>query len=179
VKALPWLEYDVHLSRRPNYNDTIEVLTDLLRPFVESHRDSFRHWHFLLEVDSCRPSSCEVRLRFEGNPEELAEIKHDLITAVGDFSHRTGLVMCDDEALGSHEGCHGNRSASYQGAASEGFGRDWQSIVKILQIGSESAIHILSLGRGLVESRSLQTYQRQVQHPYFLHLPANQLIIEP
>ena len=83
------------------------------------------------------------------------------------------------EPTGSHEGCHGDRSGSYEGAASESFGRDWQPIVNILQIGSESAIKILELGRTLVENRSLQACQRLVIHPYYLHLPANQLFVEP
>lgn len=155
------------------------VLADLVQPFVDSHRNSFSHWHYLLEPDVCRPSSCEVRLRFEGTSESLRQIRRDLITEIGNSRQRTHLIMRDDEPLGSHEGCHGNRNSSYQGATSEGFGRDWQSIADILQIGSESAIQILRLGRGLVENRSLQTYQRQVNHPYFLHLPANQLIVEP
>ena len=118
-------------------------------------------------------------MRFEGTPENLRQIRQDLITEIGEFNQRTHLVMRDDEPLGSHEGCHGNRNSSYQGAASETFGRDWQSIVDILQIGSGSAIQILRLGRGLVEKRSLQMGQRQVRHPYYLHLPANQLIVEP
>jgi hypothetical protein len=146
---------------------------------VDSHRGFFNHWHYLLEPDVCRPHSCEIRLRFEGTPENLRHIKHDLITEIRNYSRRTHLVMCDDEPLGSHEGCHGNRNDSYQGAASEGFGRDWQSIVDILQTGSDSAIQILRLGRDLVENRSLQIYQRQVNHPYFLHLPTNQLVVEP
>lgn len=117
-------------------------------------------------------------MRFEGTPENLRQIRQALKTEIGEFNQRTHLIMHEDEPLGSHEGCHGNRNSSYQGAASEDFGRDWQSMVDILQIGSESAIQILRLGKGLVENRSLQVYQRQVKHPYFLHLPANQLIVE-
>jgi len=176
---LAWLEYNIHLVGQPNFNDIIAVLVDLLQPFVESRRDSFVHWHYLLEPDRCRASSCEIRLRFEGSQENLKEIKQDLITEIRNYSGRTNLVASDGEPLGSHEGCHGGRDGSYQGSASENFGRDWQSVVNILQIGSESAIQILGLGRGLVENRSLQVYQRQVNHPYFLHLPANQLIVEP
>jgi hypothetical protein len=176
---LTWLEYNLHFSKQPTYEDTIAVLVDLLQPFVDSHRNSFSHWHYLLEPDVCRPSSCEVRLRFEGTPEALKQIKHDLITEIGNYSNSTRLVMRDYETLGSHEGCHGNRNSPYQGAASEKFGRDWQSIVDILQIGSEAAIQILRLGRGLVENQSLQMGQRQVRHPYYLHLSANQLIVEP
>ncbi len=154
------------------------VLVDLLQPFADSHRGSFSHWHYLLEPDVCRTQSCEIRLRFEGSEENLRRMRQDLITEIGNYSDRTHLVMRNDEQLGSHEGCHGNRNSSYQGAASESFGRDWQSIVGILQIGSESAIQILQLGRGLVENRSLEMGQRQARHPYFLHLPANQLIVE-
>lgn len=176
---MPWLEYNIHLREQPNYNNTPAVLVDLLQPFVGSHSNSFSHWHYLLEPNVCRSSPYEVRLRFEGTPENLRQIRQDLITEIGNFSQRTHLVMRDDEPLGSHEGCHGNRNSSYQGADSEGFGRDWQSIVSILQIGSESAIQILQLGRGLVEYESLRMGQRQVNHPRYLHLPANQLIVEP
>jgi hypothetical protein len=176
---MAWLEYNIHLCGQPNYENIIAVLVDFLQPFVESHRGFFNHWHYLLEPDTCRASSGEIRLRFEGSQQNLGKIMQDLITEIGNYSDRTDLVMHDDEPLGSHEGCHGNRNSSYQGAASEGFGRDWQSIVDILQIGSESAIQILRLGRGLVENRSLQIGQRQVRHPYYLHLPANQLIVEP
>jgi hypothetical protein len=176
---LPWLEYNIHLCGQPNYENVTAALADLLQPFVDAHRSSFSHWHYLLEPDKCRANSTEIRLRFEGEKENLAQIRQDLLNEIRYYGAKTHLVMRDDVQLGSHEGCHGNRVACYQGAASEGFGRDWQSIVEILQIGSESAIQILKLGRGLVAIRSLQLYQRQVQHPYFLHLPANQLIVEP
>jgi len=175
---MAWLEYNIHLCGQPDYEDIIAVLTDLIQPFVDFHRNSFSHWHYLLEPNVCGSTSCEVRLRFEGTPEDLTQIMQDLITKIGHFARRTHLVMRDDEPLGSHEGCHGNRNSSYQGAVSESFGRDWQSIVSILQIGSESAIQILQLGRGLVENRSFHMGQRLVRHPYYLHLPANQLIVE-
>ncbi len=179
MNFLAWLEYNIHINGQFDYANIITVLADLLQPFVDSHRTFFSHWHYLLEPNVCGSSPSEVRLRFEGTPQNLGQIRQDLITETEHFSQRTQLVMRDDGQLGSHEGCHGNRNSSYQGAASENFGRDWQSIVNILQIGSESAIQILRVGRGLVENRSLQLGQRQVRHPYFLHLPANQLIVEP
>lgn len=176
---MPWLEYNVHLCQRPNYERIITVLIDLIEPFVRTHKKLFTHWHYLIEPDPCRPSFVEIRVRFEGSVRNLSRVRLELVSELRNYSDRTHLTMRDDETLGSHEGCHGNRNLSYQGAASEGFGRDWQSIIDILQIGSDSAIRILRVGRGLAENRSLQIYQRQVNHPYFLHLPANQLLVEP
>jgi len=100
---------------------------------------------------------------------------------LGNFSLRTSLVMSAEDALGSHEGRHGNRNEHYDGADSENWtlGIDWGKIVEILQIGSDSALQILELGRTLVENKSLQRYQRTVNHLYFIHLAANQLIFEP
>ena len=87
--------------------------------------------------------------------------------------------MEDKGSSGSHEGCHGKRNNKYKGAKSETFRNDWPIIVEIMQMGSESAIKILELGVRLKEERSLQWEQRKVIHPYYLHLPANQLIVEP
>lgn len=88
--------------------------------------------------------------------------------------------MVEDGSSGSHEGCHGARNKKFLGAASEEFGEDWSTIVELLQKGSEYALEILELGRKLKENKALQTYYRErVIHPYYLHLPANQLIVEP
>lgn len=139
----------------------------------------FNSWHYLIEPDRCRSSFVEIRLRFEGEEKDLNQMRSELVSELNNYSDRTHLSMRDDEKSGSHEGCHGNRNNTYLGAQSENFGRDWQSITEILQIGSESALRILRLGNGLVESRSLNVYQRQVSHPYYLHLSANQLFVEP
>ena len=66
------------------------------------------------------------------------------------------------------------------GAASEEFGEDWSTIVELLQKGSEYALEILELGRKMKDNKALQIcYREQVTHLYYLHLPANQLIVEP
>jgi hypothetical protein len=181
VNFLPWLEYNIHFCSQPNYADLMEVISDLLKPFVDSHREFFNHWHYLLEPDVCRPNSSEIRLRFEGSPENLEQIKCELVREVGNFGHRTNLVMSDEDPVGSHEGRHGDRNRHYEGVDSEDWTveGDWEKIVKILQIGSDSALQILKLARELVENNSLQRYRRTVDHPYFIHLPANQLIFEP
>ena len=88
--------------------------------------------------------------------------------------------MNDSETLGSHEGCHGIRGNEFLGAASDNFGADWPTIVEIVQIGSESAIKILELGRSLSAPKSLEWGGRSgTYHPFYLHLSANQLYIEP
>lgn len=175
---MAWLEYNIHIRGESTYGNIIAVLVDLVQPFVDSHAN-LDHWHYLLEPNVCGSSTCEVRLRFEGATGILTGIRCDLTTEIEAFSRRTNLVMREDEQLGSHEGLHGNRDGHYQGAASETFGADWPHIADILQIGSESAIKILRLGRRLVTNRSLQMGQKVVGHPYYLHLPANQLIVEP
>ena len=179
MKFLAWLEYNIHLCGQPDYGNIIDVLSDLVHPFVNSHRGSFNHWHYLLEGNVSGSTSSETRLRFEGTSRNLSQIRHDLINEINRFSRNTPTIMRHNKGTGSHRGCHGHRNRTYRGAASENFGRDWQSIADILQIGSESAIEILRLGRGLVENRSLQMGLRVVMHPYYLHLPANQLIVEP
>ena len=162
-----WLKYNI-----------LSVLFDLIEPFVNSHKAMFDHWHYLFEQNSCGSTLGEVRLRFEGTTTNLATIKTDLIAGISAFQTRTNLVMADTDTLGSHEGSHGARNQQYQGEAGA-FGNDWNAIIEILQVGSESALMILHLGRGLTSNHSLTFSQRMVNHPYYLHLPANQLLVEP
>lgn len=192
---MAWLEYNIHVRQKLTI-ETItpilsSILADWIRSFVSTHTELFNHWHYLLEPDKCRPSIpsepfYEIRLRFEGDIEKLKQIKSHL---VAELKQRTSLVMTEDEPLGSHEGRHGDRDRCYEGAAAESdaegwtVGRDWEKIVEIWQTGSEFALKILQLGRGLEETKSTQLNSRQHfyphAHPHFLHFPANQLIVEP
>jgi hypothetical protein len=174
---MEWLEYNIHVrSDRLWYENSIKVLRNMLGPFVKAHTGRFAHWHYLIEPDKCRQGYCEIRVRFEAEKSKLEEIRKELMQELRSFSV---VVMQHDELLGSHEGCHGERGRIYQGAASERFGRDWPIIVRIMEVGSEAAIEILQLAEGLTEKPSLEPCSRTVQHPYFLHLPANQLMVEP
>lgn len=175
---MPWLEYNIHISDVLTHNNILSILFDLIEPFVNSHRASFEHWHYLFEPDVSIPTVAEVRLRFEGTANNLATIKTDLVREVDRFRLLTNLVIADGDRIGSHEGSHGTRNQQYQGEAGA-FGNDWNAIIEILQIGSESALQILRIGRGLTTNHSLSFGQRIVNHPYYLHLPANQLLVEP
>ena len=181
-----WLEFNVHI-RHPVFGDNVFVrhtLLDLISPFVNSQTERFRHWHYLIEPDQCRGRApyCEIRVRFEGEDANLALIRNALIQELANYSNRTQITMREDENLGSHDGHHGRRIGRgigpYRGAQSENFGRDWSTIVEILQKGSEFALDILRLGNNLVESRSLQPGKWHLVHPYYIHLPANQLLVE-
>lgn len=171
-----WLEYNIHL-RSILTNDAISVLVDFVYPFMRNHGE-YVNWHYLVEQNGCRSTQLEIRLRVEGAQEYIDAFRQDITTEIRNYSQRTNLVMSENDALGSHEGLHGNRTGHYQGAASENFGRDWNSIVRIMQIGSENAIEIFRLARGLVERRSFDDGPRQVNHPYYLHLTFNQLLAE-
>ncbi len=175
---MPWLEYNIHINGAITHNTILSILFGLIEPFVNSHRAIFEHWHYLFEPDVDHPTAAEVRLRFEGTANNLAVIKTDLVAEIDRFKTLTNLVMADADRLGSHEGSHGTRNQQYLGEAGA-FENDWNAIIEILQIGSESALQILRLGRGLTTNHSLNFGQRIVNHPYYLHLPANQLLVEP
>jgi len=163
-----------------DFNQTRDIIIDFVNPFVSRNRHLFSQWHYLFEVDQCREKQIEIRLRFKSSTTNLREIKHNLINELDSYVNLGNLLMKDSEPLGSHEGCHGTRGGTFQGEASDNFGGDWSTIVEILQIGSESAMQILELGRSLSTPRSLEWGGRSnVVHPYYLHLPANQLFIEP
>jgi len=187
VRRLVWLEFNIHVtnvlvSMQNLYDDVTTILLDLVKPFIDEQRSRFAHWHYLHEPDVCRGRGfCELRLRFEGESANLEEIKNTLIRNLKEFSDKTSLAMSDDEPLGSHEGCHGSRNATYMGAQSEKFGGDWPTIVEIMQKGSEFALEFFRLGRNLVENRSLQYGRRDrpSEHPYYVHLPANEILVEP
>lgn len=175
---MPWLEYNIHITGALTQNNVFSVLFNLIEPFVNSHRTMFQHWHYLFEPNVCGSTIGEVRLRFEGTTNNIATIRTDLIAQVANFKRQTNLIMDNTDVNGSHEGAHGDRALQYQGEAGP-FGNDWNSIVEILQIGSESALKILRIGQGLTSNRSLEVYERTVRHNYYLHLPANQLLVEP
>lgn len=158
-------------------NDLISVLVDFIDPFMRNH-GGYVNWHYLLEQNVCRSTRLEIRLRVEGTPEYIARFRQDMTNEIQNYRQRTNLVMSENDTLGSHEGLHGNRTGHYQGAASENFGRDWNSIVRIMQIGSENAIEIFRLAQDLVERRSFDDGPRNVNHPYYLHLTFNQLLTE-
>jgi hypothetical protein len=162
-------------------DNAIPILLDFVEPFVNSQGDRFIHWHYLIEPDICRGQNyCEIRLRFEGERTNLNTIRHELTDGLRDYSDETNIAMREEENLGSHEGCHGRRDELYLGPGVESFGRDWDTIIEIMQVGSESALKILRLGRKLEEERSLRLGGRErTIHPYYLHLPANQLFVEP
>jgi len=183
---LDWLEFNIHIRQALTdlhdlYEGIVPILLDFVEPFVNRQRGKFSRWHYLLEPDNCRDQTyCEIRLRFEGERANLEGIKSQLVTEFNHYANQTSTIMRNDELLGSHEGCHGDRSQTYAGSRSERFGGDWDKIVEIMQIGSESALKILRLGRKLAEKESLKWVGReQTYHPYYLHLPANQLFIEP
>jgi len=183
---LSWLEFNIHV-RSPVLGDNVfvrRILLELIEPFVNTHRQKFSHWHYLIESDPCRGDGYyyEIRIRFEGDNANLSLVKNALINDLANYSNRTNITMREDEILGSHEGHHGRRIGGgigpYRGAQSEGFAADWSIIVEILEKGSEFALQILSLGDNLIESRSMQVSKWHLFHPYYLHLPANQLLLE-
>jgi len=172
------------------YDDVSAILLDFVDPFIKEQRNKFVHWHYFSEPDDCRGRGLfkEIRLRFEGDDENLNKIKSDLIRELEEFSEKTHLTMKENEPLGSHEGCHGKPNNRYLGAESEKFGRDFPVMVEIWQKGSEFAIELFRQGRTLVEKCSLQYGYRPnpikpneypTTHPCYLHYPANQLLLEP
>jgi len=175
---MPWLEYDLHL-RTYSFENARDSIIDFVGPFISRNRDLFQHWHYLIERDQCREKEGETRIRFESSSSDLIEIRWRLVKELKGYANRLGILMTEDESLGSHEGCHGNRNSTYQGPDSESFGSDWSAIVNIMQSGSEFAINILKSGKSLKKPRSVQYYTRTVRHQYYLHLPANQLLVEP
>ena len=183
---LGWFEFNIHVrhayARMSDlFDDYVQILLDFVEPFVNSQRSRFDHWHYLGEPDSCRDRPYyEIRLRFEGEEINLMQIKRDLVTRLREYTDETDIAMSEDEPLGSHEGCHGRRGERFLGLRSSRFDRDWDIIVEIMQVGSEAALKILRLGRNLVEEQSLKWGGRKhTFHPYYLHLPANQLFVEP
>ena len=179
-----WIEFNIHIRNRVIlplnlFNDSVAILLDLVKSLVDSQRERFSHWHYLIEPDTCRGQGCyEIRLRFEGNEANISQIKSTLITNLNNYVNQNHRAMSENEPLGSHEGCHGCRGEKYLGAQSENFGRDWNTIVEILQNGSEYALNVFSLGRTLVEGTSVQLGQWHTIHPRYIHLPANQLLVE-
>lgn len=184
VVNIVWIEFNIHIRNRivqqqNLFYDSVAILLDLVKPLVDSQRERFSHWHYLIEPDTCRGQECyETRLRFEGSETNIGRIKGTLVTRLNNYVNQTHRVMSETEPLGSHEGCHGCRGENYLGSQSENFGRDWNTIVEILQNGSEHSLNVFSLGRTLVENRSVQLGQWRTIHPYYIHLPANQLIVE-
>lgn len=182
TSGLSWLEYNIHILRNDAwYPDAIEILTDLVKRFVERQRaqSRFTHWHYLIESDRCREKSSEIRVRFQGNSTDLNRIRDELISELNSFSVNRSLTVRDGAGHGSHTGCHGNRNQDHTGE-SDKYGQDWPLIVEILQIGSDSALEILSVGKKLMTYRSRQSGVRDpYPHEYYLHLPANQLLVEP
>lgn len=184
---MAWLDFNIHIrnaaTRQNNwlFDDVVSILLDLVEPFVNNQRNIFTHWHYLFEPDVCRGQPyCEIRLRIESDATNLNEIRSELITRLNTYAEQTGIVMRENENLGSHEGSHGSRGRTYEGARSENFGRDWDTIVEILQEGSKAALKIFRLGRSLVEVQSIEWGGRpNTYHPKYLHYPANQLFVEP
>ncbi len=178
-----WLEFNLHIRNQalswPDFfGKGSEVLLGLVRPFVDARRTQLTHWHYLVEPDNCRGAGFfEIRLRFEGAEENINSAREALVAQLN-AGTMSQLVMRENEPLGSHEGEHGQRGARYAGPRSEDFGRDWDTIVGILEKGSESALAILDLGRGLVGPKSVQFGAWRTSHPYFTHLAANQLLLE-
>jgi hypothetical protein len=134
-----------------------------------------------VEPDICRGSNYyEIRLRFECDEIDLKYVKDTFVSNLLEFTERTHITMREDEPLGSHEGEHGHRHKKYRGIESENFGEDWPTMVEIMQRGAESALEILHLGTQLKGSKALGWDRRPSppEHPYFLHLSANQLLVE-
>ena len=178
MKKLPWHEYNLHI-RIYNFENVRDAILDFICPFINTNRDFFQSWNFLIEPDVCELAQGELRLRFKGTHSNLETIQNKLIIDLQEYARRTAILI-EDGPSGSHEGCHGVRHEKFLGASSEDFGEDWPTIVELLQSGSEHSLEILELGRNLKERKALQKYYRQrVVHPYYLHLPANQLIVEP
>lgn len=192
--GLVWLEYNIHIRPEFRYaypKKIITILLDLIKPFVETHKDEINHWHYLIEGDKCRGKEfAEIRFRVEARQAKLKEIKKQLSREVRKFSKEKHLTIPEGEDHGSHEGENGERDKTYKGAQSEKrWGQDWDKIVEILQIGSESSLKILYYYPSLRSSESHKGYQiiRVIDprtriitnHPYFLHLPANQFLVEP
>jgi len=179
-----WLEFNIHIRNRvlrpfDLFNDSLAILLNLVKPFVDSHRTLFVRWHYLLEPDTCRGEGCyEIRLRFEGSETNIIQVKDALVVELNNFVNLRHIAMRENEPLGSHEGSHGRRGMMYLGAQSENFGRDWNTIVEIMEKGSEDALAIFNLGRTLVEDRSIGLGTWRTTHPYYTHLPANQLLVE-
>lgn len=162
------------------FNSCFAILLDPVKPFIDnpSNRARFDHWHYLIEPDVCRGQGCfEIRLRFEGTQTNIVQIRNDFAADLDNFVNRNPIAMRISEPLGSHEGCHGLRGGTYLGAQSENFGRDWNTIVEILEKGSENALNIFSLGTKLVEQNSLVVGEYGTAiHPRYIHLTANQLL---
>jgi hypothetical protein len=161
----------------------VKILTDFVEPFVIEHAGKFAHWHYLIEPAICTGSPSEysfveIRVRFEGEEAGLNEIRHDLVSFLGEFSKKTNLTVPDDKIRGSHEGCHGERGKRYEGELRK-YQQDWSSLVEIMQIGAESALRILRIGRKLGNNESIKRGRWFSLHPCYLHLPANQLLVEP
>lgn len=179
---MDWLEFNIHIRNSTSivalFEDAVSILLDFLEPFVNSQRGKFAHWHYLLEPDTCRGQPFgEIRVRLAGTKRNLAKIKNNLTTALAGYVQKSDEAMCEDEHLGSHTGCHGRRGESYRGLQSEDFGRDWETIVEILQVGSENALELLQLGRNLVEDRSLRWGGREhTYHPGYLSLSSKPVI---
>ena len=180
---MPWLEYNLHLSHVSfniikDFDIVRDVIVDFIGPFISNKSHLYEHWNYLIEPDKCREKELEIRLRFESSESNLECVRQLLINELETYANRTNILMKENEDNGSHEGCHGIRNQTFQGASSETFEEDWPNIVEIMQVGSESAIKILELGRSLKTHKSLQLYIRKIVHSYYLHLPANQLIVE-
>ena len=182
---MPWLEYNLHIRNsyfnvQKDYPQVVDALLDFVNPFITRNSHLYENWHYLFEVDQCREKQIEIRLRFESMSTNINILKGNLVDDLVSYVNRTNILMKDSETLGSHEGCHGDRGDEFLGATSDKFGADWPTIVEILQIGSESAIKILELGRSLSALKSLEWGARNgTYHPFYLHLSANQLYIEP
>jgi len=178
------MEFNIHIRNRviqpfDLFNDSVRILLELVQPFISNQRERFSHWHYLLEPDMCRGEGCyEIRLRFEGSEANIGQVSPALITDLNNYANLTHGAMSESEPLGSHEGCHGCRGDRYLGPRSENFGRDWNAIVDLLQLGSENALQVFGLGRTLVEDKSLRLGSWRTVHPYYIHLPANQLLVE-
>lgn len=181
---MDWLEYNIHthITYLELYKNGVlrvaEILTDLLEPFVREYGNRLTHWHYLIEPAVCRgpitiQSPVEIRIRFEGERPNLDEIRRDLVSDLAGYCDRTHPTMREDELLGSHERRHGQRGQTYRGAEpEEDLKEDWPSVVEILQIGSESALKILRIGKKLESAKALAWEPRLVEHWYYLHLPA-------
>ena len=175
---MPWFEYNLHITKF-SFENVRDAILDFIGSFINKNRELCQNWNYLIEPDGCKLAEGELRFRFKGINSNLEKIRQNLIADLKEYSQRTRILI-EDGPSGSHEGCHGVRNKKFLGAASEEFGEDWSTIVELLQKGSEYALEILELGRKLNETKALQTYYRErVIHPYYLHLPVNQLIVEP
>jgi len=102
--SLEWREYNIHIA---SFEAAKKVLVNLVRPFVQENKARFSHWHYLLQQDKCGAACGEVRIRFEGERDELEKIINDLRESLSNYANKTNDIMADGDPAGSHLGEHG------------------------------------------------------------------------